>query len=146
MENWRRPSGGKPFCIEGIQSVTDAHTAVDMGVDGIVVSNHAGRQVDGAVASLYALERIVDALGDKTFRYQIMHWHWGAKFVWVGCLRVYDLGAGGKEGARHVMKGLLADFDILRNVPGYPHIKDINRDATDSLPSVAYLPYTAELA
>lgn len=67
MDNWRRISGGKPFAIKGIQSVADARKAVEMGVDGIVVSNHAGRQVDGAIASLDALERIVEAVGDKTY-------------------------------------------------------------------------------
>lgn len=60
MDLWKELSGGKPFCLKGIQSVQDAETAVEKGFDGIVVSNHAGRQVDGAVASLDALERIVD--------------------------------------------------------------------------------------
>lgn len=60
MKTWKEISGGKPFCIKGIQSVNDAKKAVELGVDGIVVSNHAGRQVDGACASLDALERIVD--------------------------------------------------------------------------------------
>jgi isopentenyl diphosphate isomerase/L-lactate dehydrogenase-like FMN-dependent dehydrogenase len=59
MEQWREISGGKPFCLKGIQSVDDAKKAVELGVDGIVVSNHAGRQVDGAIASLDALEKIV---------------------------------------------------------------------------------------
>ena len=53
-------SGGKPFAIKGIQSVADARKCVEIGCDGIVVSNHAGRQVDGATASLDALEQIVD--------------------------------------------------------------------------------------
>lgn len=56
-EKWARISRGKPFCLKGIQSVPDAKKAVEMGVDGIVVSNHAGRQADGAIASLDALER-----------------------------------------------------------------------------------------
>lgn len=60
IENWKRISGGKPFCVKGIQHVADAQKAVDMGIDGIVVSNHAGRQVDGAIASLDALEKIVE--------------------------------------------------------------------------------------
>lgn len=61
MQLWKELSGGKPFCLKGIQSAADARRAVDeLGVDGIVVSNHAGRQVDGAVASLDALESIVD--------------------------------------------------------------------------------------
>jgi isopentenyl diphosphate isomerase/L-lactate dehydrogenase-like FMN-dependent dehydrogenase len=59
MEQWSRINGGKPFCLNGIQSVSDARKAVEMGVNGIVVSNHAGRQVDGAIASLDALEKIV---------------------------------------------------------------------------------------
>jgi isopentenyl diphosphate isomerase/L-lactate dehydrogenase-like FMN-dependent dehydrogenase len=56
METWRRISGGKPFVLKGIQHVADAKKAVEIGCDGIVVSNHAGRQVDGAIASLDALE------------------------------------------------------------------------------------------
>ena len=66
IKEWKRISGGKPFCLKGIQSVPDAKKAIDIGVDGIVVSNHAGRQVDGAIGSLDALEKIVDAVGDKT--------------------------------------------------------------------------------
>lgn len=57
---WKEISGGKPFCVKGIQSVEDARKSVEYGFDGIVVSNHAGRQVDGAVASLDALEKIAE--------------------------------------------------------------------------------------
>lgn len=60
MEVWKEISGGKPFVLKGIQSVDDAKKSVEMGFDGLVVSNHAGRQVDGACASLDALERIVE--------------------------------------------------------------------------------------
>jgi isopentenyl diphosphate isomerase/L-lactate dehydrogenase-like FMN-dependent dehydrogenase len=60
MGLWKEISGGKPFCLKGIQSVDEAKKAAEIGVEGIVVSNHAGRQVDGAVASLDALESIVD--------------------------------------------------------------------------------------
>ncbi|KAI1098275.1 FMN-dependent alpha-hydroxy acid dehydrogenase [Jackrogersella minutella] len=156
MENWRRLSGGKPFAIKGIQSVADARKAVELGVDGIVVSNHAGRQVDGAVASLDALERIVEAVGDKIY---IMYdsgvrsaadvfkaLALGAKFVFIGRLWVYALGSGGEEGVRHVLKSLLAEFDILMNVAGYPDLKEINRDALESLPKGAYFPFTADIA
>ena len=59
MKEWKKISGGKPFAVKGIQSVADAQKCVDLGIDGIVVSNHAGRQVDGAIASLDALEKIV---------------------------------------------------------------------------------------
>lgn len=60
IKTWKEISGGKPFAIKGIQSVADAKKAVEVGCDGIVVSNHAGRQVDGAIASLDALENIVN--------------------------------------------------------------------------------------
>lgn len=62
MKLWKKLSGGKPFSLKGIQSVEDAKKAADLGFDGIVVSNHAGRQVDGAVASLDSLEKIVDGM------------------------------------------------------------------------------------
>ena len=65
IKEWKRISGGRPFLLKGIQSVADAKHAVEIGCDGIVVSNHAGRQVDGAIASLDALEKIVDAVGDR---------------------------------------------------------------------------------
>jgi isopentenyl diphosphate isomerase/L-lactate dehydrogenase-like FMN-dependent dehydrogenase len=98
MEQWKRISGGKPFCLKGIQSVADAKKAVELGVDGIVVSNHAGRQVDGAISSLDALEKIAEAVEDKivvmydsgvrtgadVFKALAL----GAKFVFVGRLWV----------------------------------------------------------
>jgi isopentenyl diphosphate isomerase/L-lactate dehydrogenase-like FMN-dependent dehydrogenase len=60
IRTWKDISNGKPISIKGINSVQDAKKAVDVGFDGIVVSNHAGRQVDGAIASLDSLEKIVD--------------------------------------------------------------------------------------
>lgn len=147
MEQWCRISGGKPFCLKGIQHVADARKAVELGVHGIVVSNHAGRQVDGACASLDALEKIVNAVGDKTY---IMFDSGvrgasdvfkalaiGAKFVFVGRLWVWGLSIKGELGVSHVMRSLLADFDILMNVAGYQSVHQINRDSIDSLPNSA---------
>ncbi|KAH6683984.1 hypothetical protein B0J14DRAFT_612149 [Halenospora varia] len=147
MEQWKRISKGKPFCLKGIQSVADARKAVELGVDGIVVSNHAGRQVDGAIASLDALEKIVAAVGDKTY---IMFdsgvrgaadvfkaLALGAKFVFIGRLWVWGLSIKGELGVRHVMKSLLADFDILMNVSGYQSVDQITRDSIDSPPNSA---------
>lgn len=62
---WKRISNNRPFLLKGIQSVDDALKAVEYKCDGIMVSNHAGRQVDGAVGSLDMLPEIVDAVGDK---------------------------------------------------------------------------------
>jgi isopentenyl diphosphate isomerase/L-lactate dehydrogenase-like FMN-dependent dehydrogenase len=65
IAQWRRISGGRPFVLKGIQAVPDAVKAAELGCDGIVVTNHAGRQVDGAVGSLEVLPEIVDAVGDR---------------------------------------------------------------------------------
>ena len=132
MKTWKQISGGKPFCIKGLQAVADAQKAVEYGVDGIVVSNHAGRQGDGAIASLDALENIASAVGDEIY---IMYGSGirgasdvckalalGAKFVWVGKLWVWGLRIMGEAGVRHVMKSLLADFDILMNVGGFQNV------------------------
>lgn len=149
MQLWREISGGKPFCLKGIQSVADARHAAELGVDGIVVSNHAGRQVDGAVASLDALEKIVDAVGDRVcitfdsgvrtgadvFKALAL----GAKFVFVGRMWVWGLSIMGEFGVRHVMKSLLAEFDILMNVAGFQSVDQITRDALDSLPNSSSL-------
>jgi len=65
ITQWKRISSGRPFLLKGIQSVDDARKALDLGCEGIVVSNHAGRQVDGAVGSLEILPDIVEAVGDS---------------------------------------------------------------------------------
>lgn len=137
IEQWKKISGCRPFVIKGIQSVADAKKCVEYGVDGIVVSNHAGRQVDGAIASLDALENIANAVGDQIY---IMFdsgvrggsdvakaLALGARFVFVGRLWIWGLSIMGEEGVRHVMKSLLADFDILMAVGGYNSVKDFDK-------------------
>lgn len=64
----------------------------------------------------------------------------GAKFVFLGRMWVWGLSIAGEHGVRHIMKELLAEFDILMNVSGFPKIEDIDRDAIDSLPRVAVMP------
>ena len=69
----------------------------------------------------------------------------GAKFVFIGRLWVWGLSIAGETGVRHVIKALLAEFDILMNVSGYAKLEDINRDAIDSLPRVAMMPTDAQV-
>lgn len=66
LPQWSRISGGRPFVIKGVQCAADALQAYEVGCQGIVVTNHAGRQVDGAVGSLEVLPEIVEAVGDST--------------------------------------------------------------------------------
>ncbi|KAJ5304799.1 Vesicle-associated membrane protein-associated protein A [Penicillium atrosanguineum] len=144
IEQWKKISGGRPFAIKGIQSVKDAKKCVELGVDGIVVSNHAGRQVDGAVASLDALEKIVEAVGEKIYIMfdsgvrgasdVVKALALGAKFVFVGRLWIWGLSIMGEDGVRHVMKSLLADLDILMGVAGFNSVKDFEKEILESGP------------
>ncbi|KAK3169044.1 hypothetical protein OEA41_005492 [Lepraria neglecta] len=115
-----------PIVLKGIQHVDDARMAVEAGMDGIVVSNHGGRQLDGAVGSLEVLPEIVDAVGDQiTVLFDsgirtgvdiIKALCLGAKGVLIGRPFVYGLAIGGKEGAKDVVRGLLAAFDEFASV------------------------------
>jgi lactate 2-monooxygenase len=101
---------------------------------GMVVRNHGGRQLDGAVGSLDMLPEIIEAVGDKctvlfdsgvrTGADIIKALCLGAKGVLIGRPWVYGLGIGGKEGAKQVMKGLLADLDQSMGLAGVQSIKD----------------------
>jgi lactate 2-monooxygenase len=123
-----------PIVLKGIQHPDDARRAVECGMDGIVVSNHGGRQLDGAVGSLDMLPEIVEAVGDKctvlfdsgirTGTDVIKALCLGAKGVLIGRPWVYGLGIAGREGAKQVMKGLLADLDQSMGLAGIQSVKD----------------------
>lgn len=127
-----------PIVLKGIQSIEDAKLAVEHGMNGIVVSNHGGRQVDGCVGSLEMLPEIVDAVGDKTTVLFdsgirtgpdiIKALALGAKGVMVSRPAIYGLGIGGKEGAKSVLAGLLADLDQSMGIAGYKSISELTRD------------------
>jgi isopentenyl diphosphate isomerase/L-lactate dehydrogenase-like FMN-dependent dehydrogenase len=127
-----------PILLKGIQHPDDARQAVDAGVEGIIVSNHGGRQVDGAIASLDALPAIVEAVGDRT---EILFDSGvrtgadvvkavalGAKAVLVGRPWVYGLGLGGYDGVRHVLRSLLADVDLTLALSGHSGFADLGPD------------------
>ena len=111
-----------PIVLKGIQHVDDARRAADAGVAGIVVSNHGGRQVDGAVASLDVLPAIAEAVGDRlevlfdsgvrTGADVLKAVSLGAKAVLYGRPWVYGLALAGEDGVRHVLRCLLADLDL----------------------------------
>ena len=130
-----------PIVLKGIQSVDDAHRAIDAGIDGIIVSNHGGRQVDGAIASLDALAEIgrdervkkskLTVLFDSGIRCGsdvLKAIALGAKAVLIGRPYMYGLAMGGQSGVEHVLRCLLADTDnMLANV-GKKTLKDLSRD------------------
>ena len=123
--------------LKGIQHPEDAVRAVECGVDGIVVSNHGGRQLDGAVGSLDMLPEIVEVVGEKcTVLFDsgirtgvdvIKALCLGAKAVLVGRPWVYGLGIAGKEGARDVLKGILADLDQSMGLAGIRTVEECEK-------------------
>ena len=133
----RRHWGGGPIVLKGVMSVEDAQLAVRHGVDGIVVSNHGGRQMDGAVASVEALPEIVDAVGDRitvlfdsgirTGADVVKALALGARGVLVGRPVVYGLGINGQAGAEAVLAGLLADLDLTMGFAGVKRVADLQR-------------------
>lgn len=128
-----------PIVLKGICTVDDAREAAAHGVDGIVVSNHGGRQIDGARASLDALPSIVDAVGDqltvlfdsgvRTGADMAKALALGADAVLLGRPFLYGLALGGQEGVAHVLRCLLAEFDLVTSLSGHTGAGELGRDS-----------------
>ena len=117
-----------PVLLKGILHPEDARRAVESGFDGIVVSNHGGRQLDGAIATLDALPAIAAEVagrvpvlldsGIRTGADALKALALGATAVLVGRPYVYGLAIAGEEGAREVLQNLVADFDLALGLSG----------------------------
>ncbi|ADD42059.1 alpha-hydroxy-acid oxidizing protein [Stackebrandtia nassauensis] len=127
-----------PILLKGVLHPDDAVRAVDSGVDGIVVSNHGGRQIDGAIASLEALPRVVTAVEDAipvlfdsgirggADAYKALAL--GAHAVCLGRPYVYGLTLAGTIGVRQVLSHFIAELDLTLGLSGCTSIPDITRD------------------
>ncbi|HVB41164.1 MAG TPA: alpha-hydroxy-acid oxidizing protein [Streptosporangiaceae bacterium] len=130
-ENW-----DGPVVLKGIQSVADAQRAADAGMDGIVVSNHGGRQVDGGIGALDALPEIAEAVGSAlTVLFDsgvrggadiIKAVALGAKAVLIGRPYAYGLGLAGQDGVRHVLRALRNDFELTMRLSGFASLADLS--------------------
>jgi len=124
-----------PILLKGILHADDAARAVDAGMDGVIVSNHGGRQVDGAIASLDALPRVVEAVkgripvlldsGIRTGADAIKALALGARAVLLGRLYVYGLAVAGQQGVFEVVQNFLADFDLTLALSGYRNCAEL---------------------
>ncbi len=131
-----RKNWNGPILLKGIQSVRDARLAAKHRIDGIVVSNHGGRQVDGAIASLDALPPIVDAVGGRlavlfdsgirTGRDAYKALALGADAVLIGRPYVYGLALDGQAGVTQVMRTLLAELDRTLAGHGYRSHRELS--------------------
>ena len=132
-----------PILLKGLQHPADATRALDHGVDGIIVSNHGGRQIDGALPSLEALPQIVAQVDDRVpvlfdsgirggadaFKALAL----GARAVCIGRPYVYGLALAGAGGVRAVLEHLIAELDLTMALTGCPTIADITPDTLREL-------------
>ncbi len=125
-----------PIILKGVLHPDDARRAVDAGVNGLIVSNHGGRQVDGAVTSLDALPGVVAAVGGKfpvlldsgprggadVFKAIAL----GARAVLVGRPFVYGLACAGEAGVREVLQNWIAELDLTLALTGCRNLAEVN--------------------
>ncbi|WP_370643675.1 L-lactate dehydrogenase [Shinella sp. NM-101] len=135
---WIRERWGGKLILKGILDEEDARMSLGSGADAIIVSNHGGRQLDGAASSITMLPRIVDAVGDK------MEVHldggirsgqdvlkalcYGARGTYIGRPFLYGLGAGGKAGVRRTLEIIRKELDVTMALCGERDVKNLSRN------------------
>ncbi|MFF3252609.1 lactate 2-monooxygenase [Actinacidiphila glaucinigra] len=138
-ENW-----DGPIVLKGVQHPDDARLAADAGMDGVVVSNHGGRQVGGAIGAADALPAVARAVGDRlavlfdsgirtgddVFKALAL----GASAVLLGRPYAYGLGLGGRAGVEHVVRCLLAEFDLTLALSGHSRPGELGPQSLQQVP------------
>ena len=134
---WVKAQWGGKLILKGIQDVEDAKLAVETGADAIVVSNHGGRQLDGAESSIKALPPIVAAVGDQIEVWMdggirsgqdvLKAWALGAKGVLIGRAMVYGLGAMGEVGVTKALQIIHKELDITMAFCGHTNIQTVDK-------------------
>jgi lactate 2-monooxygenase len=134
-----------PILVKGILDPADAAKALEAGVDGIIVSNHGGRQVDGAIAALDALPAVVrkvkgrvPVLFDSGIRWGADAFKaltLGADAILLGRLYLWGLAVAGEQGVRETLQNFLADLDLTFALSGYTACKQLRQSTLVSAPS-----------
>jgi len=135
---WVKEQWGGKLILKGIQDLEDAQLAVASGADAIVVSNHGGRQLDGALSSITALPAIAQAVGDKIEVWMdggirsgqdvLKAWALGARGTMIGRAMVYGLGAMGEAGVTKALQIIHKELDITMAFCGHTDIQTVNRN------------------
>ncbi|MBN9235674.1 MULTISPECIES: alpha-hydroxy acid oxidase [Phyllobacteriaceae] len=135
---WIRQRWGGKLILKGILDKEDAILAAKTGADAIIVSNHGGRQLDGAPSSISVLEKIVDAVGDQIEVHMdggirsgqdvLKALCLGAKGTYIGRPFLYGLGAAGKAGVTQALEIIRKELDMTLALCGKRDIKDASRD------------------
>ena len=131
---WVKNLWGGPLVLKGILDVEDAKIAAQSGADAIVVSNHGGRQLDGAVSSIRALPEIASAVGDeidvwfdggiRSGQSLLKALAFGAKAAMIGRAFVYGLGAMGEAGVSQALQLMQKELDVTMALTGIREVKD----------------------
>jgi lactate 2-monooxygenase len=132
---WLRGRTSLPLLVKGVLTAEDARRALDAGMDGIVVSNHGGRQVDGAVAALDALVEVREALPEATLLMDggvrraadvLKAVALGADAVLLGRPYAYALAVGGRRGVEALIENLMAEIDLTLALAGAASIRELD--------------------
>jgi L-lactate dehydrogenase (cytochrome) len=144
---WIKKTWGGKLILKGIQDVEDARRAVDTGADALIVSNHGGRQLDGAESSIRALPRIVDAVGSRIEVHMdggirsgqdvLKAIAYGAKGTYIGRAALYGLGAMGEAGVSKALELIHRELDLTMAFCGRTRIADVDRSVLLNPPTAA---------
>jgi L-lactate dehydrogenase (cytochrome) len=134
---WVKAQWGGKLILKGIMDVEDARLAVQSGADAIVVSNHGGRQLDGAPSSIEALPAIVAAVGEQIEVWMdggirsgqdvLKAWALGARGTMIGRAMVYGLGAMGEAGVTRALEILHKEMDVTMAFCGHTQLRSVDR-------------------
>jgi L-lactate dehydrogenase (cytochrome) len=140
---WFKANWGGPVLLKGILTAEDARLAADHGADGVIVSNHGGRQLDGAVSAVHALPAIADAVGDRlevildggirrgadVVRAIAL----GARACMIGRAWLYGLAAGGQAGVERALHILRQEIDTALTLLGRPSLAELDRNSLERM-------------
>lgn len=138
---WFKSAWGGPVLLKGVLSVEDARLAAAHGADGIIVSNHGGRQLEGAISAVHALPAIADAVGDRlevvldggirrgadVVRARAL----GAKACMIGRAWLYGLASAGQAGVERALEILRDEIDVTLTLLGRPTLAEVDREALE---------------
>ncbi|WP_374367139.1 L-lactate dehydrogenase [Piscinibacter sp.] len=134
---WIKKRWGGKLILKGIQDVEDAKLAVDSGADALIVSNHGGRQLDGAESSIRALPAIAEAVGSKIEVHMdggvrsgqdvLKAWALGARGTYIGRAFLYGLGAMGEAGVDKVLEIIHRELDLTMAFTGHTQLRKVDR-------------------
>jgi L-lactate dehydrogenase (cytochrome) len=134
---WIKQRWGGKLILKGIQDVEDARMAVDSGADALIVSNHGGRQLDGAQSSIRALPAIVEAVGHQIEVHMdggirsgqdvLKALALGAKATYIGRAFLYGLGAMGQDGVTKALEIIHKELDLTMAFCGHTDVRNVNK-------------------